>query len=292
MERHPYFDLWLHDTPELSDILGAGVVERRTIHDWPLSCVQLLRLVDGRKLIYKSQLSASSVEPEFYAALHAWTQKQPEPCHSLLPAAQVLCKLNNSIGMIFEFIQAPRLEELQLSEAEIVAHGRRLQEIMGRLPADLPVYIDISTAERWLTFSDETFSFLQELVRTSAFHMVTMATVQRLFNWSRSEAVNYTLQKPPTLSHGDLCGDNIFVCPEGYKIIDWQRPVRGPSQLDLAVFLFGMGLEPAHYLPGVIIEINLFLHLRWFTEAKLYWFPEGDTYDTQVAELARLILKN
>jgi len=41
MQRHPFFT-------------GIGFVERATIHQWPLSCVQRLLLEDGTKLIYRT----------------------------------------------------------------------------------------------------------------------------------------------------------------------------------------------------------------------------------------------
>ena len=42
--RHPYFDLRLHDDQELESHLSTKIVERITLHEWPLSCVQRLTL--------------------------------------------------------------------------------------------------------------------------------------------------------------------------------------------------------------------------------------------------------
>ena len=67
MDAHPYFNLWLHSDDELSGLLTSQVVERTTLHEWPLSCVQRLRLDDGRRVIYKAQFS-EGVEAAFYAA--------------------------------------------------------------------------------------------------------------------------------------------------------------------------------------------------------------------------------
>src|SRR5436309_10612868 len=65
---HPTFpDVLLHSDDELAHELGSAVVDRRTVHAWPLSCVQRLALEDGRALAYKSQLPPT-VEPEFYDA--------------------------------------------------------------------------------------------------------------------------------------------------------------------------------------------------------------------------------
>ena len=67
MQTHPVFaDILLHADDELAAALDSDIVERETIHVWPLSCVQRLLLGDGTRLIYKSQLPPT-VEPEFYA---------------------------------------------------------------------------------------------------------------------------------------------------------------------------------------------------------------------------------
>ncbi|MBI3960182.1 MAG: hypothetical protein HY328_15325 [Chloroflexi bacterium] len=50
MVNHPYFDLLLHDDAELAAHLGDAIVERVTLHEWPLSCVQRLTTAQGRRL--------------------------------------------------------------------------------------------------------------------------------------------------------------------------------------------------------------------------------------------------
>jgi thiamine kinase-like enzyme len=192
--------------------------------------------------------------------------------------------------MIFEYIVAPRLEDLELNEVENLEHSRRLLDILGQFPPDLPVYIDISSHEKWSAFVEETLSMLFGLIVSSQFLLTTTATLQKLADWSNSDAILTTFQVPSVLNHGDLSGDNVFVTPDGYKIIDWQRSVRGPAGLDLASYLFTMGMEPSTHTRREIIQINWFLHLRWFVECKLHWFPPGKSYDRQVAELSNLIL--
>jgi len=290
MERHPYFDLWLHSTQELTEKLGSGIIERLTLHEWPLSCVQLLRLEDGSRLIYKSQLRATSVEPEFFTAVHRDRADITQRSRSRLPRAELLGSLQNSVGMFFEYIDAPRLEDQQLTEAEIMEHGNRLLSEIRQFPADLPVYIDISSQAKWFAFVDKTLSMLRSLINRELFHLTTPAAVQNLAEWSQSQAVMAALLAPSTLNHGDLGGENVFVTPDGYKIIDWQRPVRGPAELDRVTYLFAMGVDPLKYTHRCMNELNWFIHLHWFVECKLHWFPPGESYDRQVAELAGLIL--
>ena len=291
MERHPYFDLWLHDTPELAEHLGRKIVERLTLHEWPLSCVQLLQLADGGQVIYKSQLRATSVEPDFITAINSDRVGVPDHIRSRLPQAEILGTVKNSVGMIIEYINAPRLEDLQLTEAEIVEHGNLLQSELSQFPVDLPVYIDLSSLAKWSAFIEETLSMLRYLIGQQLFHLTSAATVKSLEEWSQSQAVMAALQAPSTLNHGDLSGENVFLTSQGYKIIDWQRPVRGPAELDRVTYLFSMGVDPLKYTHRCMNELNWFIHLHWFVECKLHWFPPGESYDRQVAELASLILR-
>ena len=92
MQTHPVFtNLLMHSDDELAAALGVGIVERETIHAWPLSCVQRLLLADGVKLIYKSQLPPT-VEPEFYASASS----------PLLPGHRLLGKLGDCATMAFD----------------------------------------------------------------------------------------------------------------------------------------------------------------------------------------------
>jgi aminoglycoside phosphotransferase (APT) family kinase protein len=39
--------------------------------------------------------------------------------------------------------------------------------------------------------------------------------------------------------HGDLKADQVFVTRAGYRVIDWQRPVVAPPEVDLVSLLVG-----------------------------------------------------
>ena len=59
--------LKLHTDADLARLLGKPILERETIHEWPLSCVQRVTLEDGERWAYKTQLPPT-VEPAFYEA--------------------------------------------------------------------------------------------------------------------------------------------------------------------------------------------------------------------------------
>ncbi|MEY3989368.1 MAG: hypothetical protein RI985_449 [Chloroflexota bacterium] len=47
MPLRPYFELELLDDNSLNHYLPTPIIARRTIHEWPLSCVQHLTCGDG-----------------------------------------------------------------------------------------------------------------------------------------------------------------------------------------------------------------------------------------------------
>src|SRR6266849_4405267 len=121
MQTHPIFtNILMHSDDELAEALGVGIVERETIHAWPLSCVQRLLLADGTKLIYKSQLPPT-VEPEFY-------ERASSP---LLPGHRMLGRLGDCGTMNFEWIDAPLLRDEARDEAELVDHGKQVVAQIG-----------------------------------------------------------------------------------------------------------------------------------------------------------------
>jgi len=131
---HPVFPrLLAPDDAELADQLGAAVVHRETVHSWPLSWVERVRLADGRTYACKTQLPPT-VEPEFYARARS----------PLLPAyVQV------TAGTIaLDWIEAPLLATVR-DTGELLAHGRAVVGEIARLPADLPTYLDIAGEAAW-----------------------------------------------------------------------------------------------------------------------------------------------
>jgi hypothetical protein len=139
MYQHKYFNLYLHHTDEIEKILQTKIIDRKTLHEWPLSCVEQLTTLEGEKWVYKSQFGPT-VESEFYANAQS----------SLLVMGKTLLK--SEIGhtiMLIEFIEAQRVDELKLSDDEVVTIGQRLIEKIAQISGNLPHYLNISTEIRW-----------------------------------------------------------------------------------------------------------------------------------------------
>mgnify|MGYP001229768252 CR=1 FL=1 len=269
MITHPFFDgLLAHSDDELVTLIGGGITERTTIHEWPLSWVQRLILEDGTRLLYKSQLPPT-VEPEFYARASS----------PLLPACRMLGTLRGCTTIVIEWIDAPLLGDVDSSETELVEHGRRLVEQIGQIEGDLPVYLDIGSPDRWQVVAEGTLRDLDRLVAAGRFSRVDTEAVNALRAWAESSVVLATVSDEPRVVHGDLDGEQVFVTPIGYRVVDWQRPVVAPADVDLVALLTGQGIDARPYVDRATIGIFWFLRLhgQWRHNAGSFR-TSGDQY--------------
>ena len=279
MYRHEHFDLRLHDDEELAPLVGGRVVERTTLHEWPLSCVQHLRLAGGRRLIYKAQ-SGPTVESEFYAGAAS----------DLLPRARTVYQTDGYACMLIEFVDAPRLEELGLPEEEVVRIGRLVMGQIASIEGGLPHYLDLSDEGKWRQLVNATVGTLRDLIADGKFSLVDEPTVRGLERWASSGSALSTIRTRPGYVHGDLAGDNLFVLPDGHRVIDWQRPILGPTDLDLAKLLGSLGFDPLPHVGAGIVRVLKLLGIHWCAACKARWIPEGEVYDGIVARLASELL--
>lgn len=278
MYSHPYFDLYLHDDDELGALLGSPVCQRQTLQEWPLSCVQRIATTDGQKHIYKAQ-HAPTVEPEFYAAARS----------GLLVSAQTIYRAGAYSAMLIEEIEAPTLEQLNLPEAEILEIGQGLLQQIAGIEGQLPYYLDIATEPKWRLWMGEVLSAQKRLVEAGIFQRVRPEDLAQLERCAFSEDVLRTFRAGTGYVHHDLAGGNVFMLPDGPRVIDWQRPILGPTNLDLALLLESLGFDPFPHVGEGIVWLMRLLRIGWFTECAVEWFPEGrETYDRQIAELIML----
>jgi hypothetical protein len=274
MHHHPYFDLWLHGEDELVSLVKSGIRERVTLHEWPLSCVQRLTLADGRKLIYKTQFGPT-VEPEFYAAARS----------ELLPWAQTVYRSDGHACTLSEYIDASLLEDIDLPEEDVVRIGGEVLAQIGAIEGDLPHYLDVSDETRWEAFMAALLTDLGKLIDGNKFALTDRTSLRTLERWAFSEPVLAVIRGTSGYVHGDLSGDNLFLLPDGYRVVDWQRPLRGPTDLDLALLIESLGFDPRPHVGAGVMRIWNILSIHWLAQCKLRWFPGGESYDRQVAQL-------
>jgi hypothetical protein len=276
--RHSYFDLWLHDDQELELHLGSKVVERTTLHEWPLSCVQRLTLEGGRRLIYKTQYGPT-VEAGVYE-----NARSP-----LVPRAETLYRADGHVCMLIEYVDAPMFEDLEPSEGEAWRVACEVRAGIDKLGDDLPCYIDVRDPDRWQAYVPALVAELRALIDAGAFSQTTLKMAADLEQWAASPSVLAAFDGPCGYVHRDLSADNVLVLPDGYRVIDWQRPIYGPTDLDRIDLLNSLGYDPLRRVDASVVQVWLILFIGWLTEAKARWFPQGETYDREVTDLiARL----
>jgi hypothetical protein len=275
MIRHPYFDLLLHDDLELGALLGSPIRERMTLQEWPLSCVQCVVTEDGRKRIYKAQ-HRPSVESEFYTKARS----------SLLISAQTVYQSDRYSVMLLEFLEAPTLGEMKMSESAAVEFGKALLGKIAGIEGQLPYHLDLSSEQKWREYIENILKDLHRLVQSGEFQIVRPQMVAALERRAFSEPVLQTFRAGSGYVHHDLAGDNVFVLPDDPRVIDWQFPILAPKALDLAILLESLGFDPFLHVGEGVLWLSQMLRVGWFTECTVHWFPEGrKTYDRQIAEI-------
>jgi Phosphotransferase enzyme family len=289
MQTHPIFtNIRMHSDDELAQTLGVEIAERETIHQWPLSCVQRLRLADGTKRVYKSQLPPT-VEPAFYESASS----------PLLPRHRMLDRLGECDTMTFEWIDAPLLRDTAGSDAELVEHGRQVVARIGEIRGELPVYLDLGSVDAWSVVTEVALEKLRRLIQDGRFGSMDLDAVEQVRQWATSPQVVETVTACPRVIHGDLTAEQVFVTGDGYRVIDWQRPVVGPPEVDLVALLVGAvtnrspAREPRRHVDATVVGVFWFLRLYWAVEAQFDLFPEfrGPLFDQWSSEAIAQILQ-
>lgn len=297
MHSHPHFDLYLHSNEELGEILGEPVTGRETLHEWPLSCVERLNLATGQTCIYKTE-SGPTVEPEFYESARS----------VLLPLARTIYRDDRYACLILEDIAGTPLAQAPLNQRSAMEIGRMVLQQIAGISGDFPVYLDISTWERWQAQMAGMLDDLSGLLSSRRFEVTRPDDLDTLSRAAQSSLVRSAFDRAPSeggmgIVHHDLNADNILLqspgrSPSGgpvqniqqaqVKVIDWQRPLRGPADIDLALLLTSLGFDPRpHLRPGILTATNL-LRAHWLVECAQTWFPPGlKTYDQAIAGIAR-----
>ncbi|MCB9162049.1 MAG: phosphotransferase [Caldilineaceae bacterium] len=293
MNAHPYFDLRLHDDAELAALLDAPLIRRELVQAWPLSCVEKIHLADGRVYIYKAQ-RAPTVEPAFYAAMaaHAAQSAVAADATRLLVGAQTLWEEAPYACLLLEYVDAPPFAEVYRTYELRPSACSLITRFIGALPEDVPVYLDVGTPERWDAFVKETIDLLRLLHAEGACPQVEHQTIMRLAHKLEARVELADLCRESQLLHGDLKPDNVLMTDLTIRVIDWQRPLRGPRLLDVGTLLEGLGVDPIPHVGKDVMVMRRVLDIHWLAECALRWFPAGrKTYDAQIAALIREVLR-
>jgi hypothetical protein len=249
MYCHATYNLWFHDDAELSESLGNPVVRRTTLHEWPLSVVQRVECADGSTHIYKVQASPT-VEPDFYAVARS----------PIVVGARVLPADDGPAALLLDEIEAPHLSELELPVARQMEVVEDVLGAIGQIDGDVPAMYDLRTRDGWHEYSERLVNNLQAIVDGGGPPAFTEQLVQQVDGCRRSPQVHEALDGPAGYVHNDLLPRNVLVVDDGYRVLDWQRPIWAPVAIDRATLLEAVGVDPRpHVPPGALM-------LRWMLQ--------------------------
>ncbi|AZN41338.1 phosphotransferase [Paenibacillus albus] len=279
MHKHPYFDLLLHDDDELEAVLGASIIERSTLHQWPLSCVQRIRMSDASTVIYKVQ-GEFSVEAPFYRAARS----------SLLVGAKAIATAQSDLppALLLEDIDAPCLSELAIEQDEALRLVEAITDQISQIEieGDSPFLMNSGDLTNWERYSSALIGDLETLIERGIFQETNRDVLARISTVCNHSSVMDAIQSKSGLVHGDLNRGNIMMHPGGIKIIDWQKAFYGPVELNRANLLEELGIDPRPYVSAGMIDLLGILKISWFTSCALRWFPAGaEGYDREIPKL-------
>ena len=177
--------------------------------------------------------------------------------------------------MLLDDIDAPRLHDLHLPEDAAVKAGQTVLAQIARIEGALPQFLDVSSQVKWRQFIEAMLQDVEALVDQGKFRWVDSTTVHRLERKAFSKPVLAAIGGRAGYVHGDLSGANLFVLPDGYRVIDWQRTLLGPPAIDLAVLLESLGHPAERYVGAGVVAIVHLLRVQWFVQCALHWFPAG-----------------
>jgi hypothetical protein len=245
MAMEPAPALRFHNDDELCAVLGSPITERAAIHESPLSRVERVTCASGETHIYKVQ-SPPSVEPEFY-------QRATSP---IVVKSSVLPLADSLPALVLEDVRAPHLCQLTLPAVHATTFVEQMLERIASIGGDLPALRDIRTPALWDAYANEVRENVHALVASGAQGYST-DFARHVDERSRSPDLYKVFDGPMGYVHDDLLDTNILVLSDGFRVLDWQRPVWGPIGLDRATLFEAVGQDPRpHVLPGVLL-------MRW-----------------------------
>ncbi|HET7559912.1 MAG TPA: NUDIX domain-containing protein [Limnochordia bacterium] len=272
-----------HDDAFLAERLGGPIATRERLHEWPLSAVYRLQLNDGRRVIYKVQ-RPPTLEPEIYARVRS----------ELLPRAELIDVQDGCTHMFMEELHGATLEPKGLSPGQLLELGRPLVEAIARFPerveepsaaspAGLPVFCDVSSEALWQAFVRRTIGDLRGLVAAGHFAAFTPERLERLEGALAAPQLARWAAQESAFAHGDFHHDNVMVVAGRYRVLDWQRPWRGPKSVDLAILLERAGHDAYPHLGGPAVQMRHALLLNWWVQGATRWVPQGRDFFEHLA---------
>lgn len=128
---------------------------------------------------------------------------------------------------------------------------------------------------------------LQQLIEFGRFPRLALSDLTAVEAWAASKRTLAAATSNPGLVHADLSRDEVFLTADSQlRVIDWQRPVRGPREVDLVTLLRSGGNNPEDLADRSFVQLEAFVLLHWAALRAAEVLPDlpADTYESWALE--------
>lgn len=275
MKRHEYFDLHILENSEIAAVCSSRVIDRITLQQWPLSCVEKITTVDDQQWILKSNHQPCDIEGLFYEQVY----------HRIILTPLHIDSRHPYQSIIYPYLEGKAVAEsssMNPGDLEYLFHNYH-EPLSAIDHLNLPAYLRFDTEKDYLTAVVFIENTVKDLIHQGLFHQVSPSLCQELADILHAPLTLSLAMTNTGLIHGDFSADNILLHDDGqFTILDWQRPMVGSRLVDLFTFYRSLNQQP----PAEAVLMGSFPLIYWLADCSIRWFPEGvNTYDQQISQL-------
>lgn len=274
MKKHEFFEIWLHDNAELSDLCDKSIVVRESLQAWPLSVVERISFEDKTSWIYKVYRNLP-IETHFYQNVNS--SHVPKLFFSVSDGDQHWLFLEDIAG-----------EHVVRDEKDsILTLAQQIRNVINEIDFNKSFRYDLSKSNYGI-FCEELISLLKMLHKEKKLAIIDKDIISQIEKALFCPAALQTVQGHCALLHGDLKCDNILVRPDGtIVIIDWQNFLWGPEKIDIYSLMANQFIDPVP-IAGVGPEIlRLALIIKWYADCLDRWLPYTEFYSQLIMKIAK-----
>jgi len=162
--------------------------------------------------------------------------------------------------IVVEWIDAPNLATL--NGDEYVRSAVEASRLISEIDPGIPLYLDLSGAG-FPAVVDDTAAGLDELLSTGRFTGPPLDAATLVREWADRGDVRRAVGGEAVVVHGDLFPEEVLLTNSGVRVLDWQRPLLGPRDIDLAGLLARRGIDPRELVEPAILQLQAFAELHW-----------------------------
>jgi hypothetical protein len=167
-----------------------------------------------------------------------------------------------------------------------------VDDLRGKLKAisgERPVFVDFSTSDRVRSHLTVMVERLHRRFGSASDFGVDASLLQLAEQCVSSKLVHDAFTHDVTYSNGDLSADNILVCENDLRVIDWQFPRVASLSVELVNVCDSLGIDPLSRLTRAEVVAGLLCKVRWLAECADEWLANC-SYQNEITTLLQRIM--